>query len=134
MTTETPEQTPKAPERIACEAFWTAVGAGPDGIHPDAAWAWAQTMGAGHAWRAVVDAVTADDRAAQAPGIEMRMREALEVIAERNRLREEFAEMRGRVLAVADELEAAANATHPSKKSDIERAAAKRLRTAVEGS
>ena len=54
MSETTPGQAPKPAERIACEAFWAAVGAGPDGCPLDAAWAWAKSMGTEHAWRAVV--------------------------------------------------------------------------------
>ena len=53
-------------------------------------------------------------------------------MAETRHYRERLADLRGRVLAVADELEAAANSTHPSKKSETERAAARRLRKALD--
>jgi hypothetical protein len=42
------------PGRAACEAFWAAMGTGPQGQPHDAAWTWAQSQGAQAAWETAV--------------------------------------------------------------------------------
>jgi hypothetical protein len=44
------------PGRAACEAFWTAVGAGPDTHVPAAAWDWARSQNTTRAWEAAAKA------------------------------------------------------------------------------
>jgi hypothetical protein len=49
-----------SPGRTACEAFWEAMGAGPDGEPLPLAWAWAGRQGARDAWEAAAEAVFRD--------------------------------------------------------------------------
>jgi hypothetical protein len=44
------------PGRAACEAFWAAVGAGPDTQDPAAAWDWAFSQDTTRAWEAAAEA------------------------------------------------------------------------------
>lgn len=47
------------PGRAACDAFWAAMGAGPDGEQPpDAAWNWAHEANARNAWEAAAQAAS----------------------------------------------------------------------------
>jgi hypothetical protein len=49
--------TAPTPGRAACDAFWAAIGAGPDGEQPpDAAWNWAHEANACAAWEAAAQA------------------------------------------------------------------------------
>src|ERR1035441_9841277 len=45
-----------SPSRAACEAFWAAVGAGPDTQEPTAAWDWAFSQNTTRAWGAAAKA------------------------------------------------------------------------------
>lgn len=45
-----------SPGRAACEAFWAAVGAGPDSQEPTAAWDWAFSQNTTRAWEAAAKA------------------------------------------------------------------------------
>ena len=45
-----------SPGRAACEAFWAAVGAGPDTQDPTAAWDWAFAQNTTRAWDAAAEA------------------------------------------------------------------------------
>ena len=45
-----------SPGRAACEAFWAAVGAGPDTQEPTAAWDWAFSQNTTRAWEAAAKA------------------------------------------------------------------------------
>jgi hypothetical protein len=47
----------RSPGQVACEAFWTAVGAGPDGAPIDLAWKWAETAKTRAAWEEAARAV-----------------------------------------------------------------------------
>jgi hypothetical protein len=67
-----------SPAQAACEAFWAAVGAGPDGQPPDAAWQWAQTMNTQDAWDAAALAVLAQ----AFPGLKHQRDEARAVVRE----------------------------------------------------
>jgi hypothetical protein len=49
-------ETTTSPARAACEAFWAAVSAGPDGQEPTAAWDWALHQNVTHAWEAAAEA------------------------------------------------------------------------------
>lgn len=49
---ETGNDRAAAPARAACEAFWAAVGAGPEGQEPAAAWDWASSQNTTRAWAA----------------------------------------------------------------------------------
>ena len=55
-TTETPGPGGISPGRAACEAFWAAVGAGPDTQDPTAAWDWAFAQNTTRAWDAAAEA------------------------------------------------------------------------------
>ena len=57
-TTETTREAPAgiSPARAACEAFWAAMGTGPVGQEPDAAWNWAISQSATRAWEAAAKA------------------------------------------------------------------------------
>ena len=49
-TTTAPGPGRTSPGRAACEAFWAAVGAGPDVQGPSAAWEWAFSQNTTSAW------------------------------------------------------------------------------------
>ena len=57
-TTETTAVTNAEPDpaRAACEAFWAAVGAGPETQEPGAAWDWAFSQDTTRAWTAAAKA------------------------------------------------------------------------------
>lgn len=38
------------PGQVACETFWAAVGAGPDGVPASMAWEWARSQKTRKAW------------------------------------------------------------------------------------
>lgn len=167
--------------RIACEAFWKAAGAGPEGQEPDAAWAWAEKRGTEDAWDAAAQAVIAASEDCDCAAESRQLREQLDdlrtsldyaagqwesnamphtmpvrdtaergiyascardlraalkanapdaadVRAERDEAREQLAGVRERLGNLAAGLELSAGTTEPSKKSDIERQCARRVR------
>lgn len=58
-TNTTPGPGGVSPARAACEAFWAAVGAGPDVQPPTAAWDWAFSQNTTRAWEAAAKAAAA---------------------------------------------------------------------------
>ena len=64
-TTETNAPAAISPGRAACEAFWSAIGSGPEIQRPGAAWGWALSQGTEAAWEAAAKAaISADEREA----------------------------------------------------------------------
>lgn len=62
------DQDAVSPARAACEAFWAAIGAGPDGQEPGAAWRWAQSQRAEGAWGAAAAAAIGAERRSSVTG------------------------------------------------------------------